>query len=297
MSSTAGRGSTEHAMPPEPASAQQQRRADHDAELRPPRTRTKRVGLRDRARDLRRRTLPARIPLLGQSDYRPFLITTRSRTGSTMLVERLDSHPEIEADGELLQHSDHRPLEERLAGIFGPRRRGVQAYGFKIFHYHPFGDKSGQVWELLAERKDLRILHLRRRDTLRTLASLRIAEKAATWHRRADGRGHLPLAQRRIRLDPEDIRRAARIAEWADACPAERFPDHAILRVDYEDLVERPEAENRRILEFLGAAPHALHTTLVRQNSEALADLIENFDELRRLFTGTPLASWFEEAG
>lgn len=266
-----------------------------NAEGMPRQGKVTRPGLRERAREFRRRTLPAAIPLAGQQDYVPFVVVTRSRSGSTMLIERLDSHPQIEADGELLQHADSEPVETRLARIFGPRRHGVGAYGFKIFHYHPLGDKSGRIWELLAARRDLRIIHLRRRSVLRTVVSLRIAEKAATWHRRADGSGHLPVDRRRIRLEPEEVRHAAKVAKWVNGIAAERFPDHAVLQVAYEDLVSHPAREDQRILDFLGINHQPLRTTLVRQNSEPLADLVENFDELKSIFAETELAAWFEE--
>lgn len=101
-----------------------------------------------------------------------FIVLTRSRTGSNLLVSMLNSHPDVRCGGEELRSLNGRQVSEAIETSF-PIRQALKASGFKIFYYHPLDDSSGAVWDTLSAMRELRVLHLMRRNILRTLTLIR----------------------------------------------------------------------------------------------------------------------------
>lgn len=137
----------------------------------------------------------------GLADYARFIILTRARTGSNMLASALNSSPDIicfrdvfnpDAEGVpyfvagygilsvedlALRNEDfERFLRER---IFCTHPEEVRAVGFKMPHVH-FPSFPGLL-EWLVEERDLRVLHLQRRNLLRMLVSNKIAGSTGGW--------------------------------------------------------------------------------------------------------------------
>jgi LPS sulfotransferase NodH len=230
----------------------------------------------------------------GHHDYRRFVIVARARTGSNLLVSLLRSHPRVDARGELLLRLDGATVPQRLEEIYGRKPRHIRAVGFKCFYYHPLDDPGAPVWTHLAAIDQLHVLHLRRRNTLRTLTSRRLADLTGEWIEHRPQSSERPAAKPKVRFSADELRAELEQDEaWARACQ-ERFSDHPMLDVVYEDLVSTP-ATRESILTFLGVSPRSLRTTLQRQNPEPLAELIEGFDDLRREFDHTRWASLFDE--
>ena len=57
--------------------------------------------------------------LWGDQDYKPFIILSRSRTGSNLLVSLLNSHPQIFCEGEIFGRLGVRSVDSVLARAFG----------------------------------------------------------------------------------------------------------------------------------------------------------------------------------
>jgi LPS sulfotransferase NodH len=230
----------------------------------------------------------------GHRDYRPFVIVSRARSGSNLLVSLLGSHPQIDARGELLKRLHDTPVDERLAQIYGRKPRRIRAVGFKCFYYHPLDDRQAPVWPHLAAIEQLHVVHLRRRNALRTLTSRRLAELTGEWvDHRPDDEARASTKPK-VRFDTATLRAELEQDEaWATAC-RQRFAGHPVLEVVYEDLIA-PSGTHEDLLAFLGVAPHPLRTTLRRQNPEPLSALIEGFDDLRTHFEDTPWADCFDE--
>ncbi len=134
-------------------------------------------------------------------DYTRFIILSGARTGSTVLAQALNSSTDIicfrevfnytlnaidysvdgydngSAEDLALRTRDHIAfLRER---IFCQHPDRVRAVGFK-FHYLHFWGFPG-LWQALAKDAQLRVLHLKRSNLLRTLVSLKIAESTGVW--------------------------------------------------------------------------------------------------------------------
>jgi len=229
----------------------------------------------------------------GHRDYRPFVVVSQARTGSNLLVSLLDSHPHIDARGELLQRLQGATVASRLSEIYGPKPRRIQAAGFKCFYYHPLDDPEAPIWSQLRAVDQLHVVHLTRRNVLRTVTSRGLAGLTGEWlERRPSPAGGAVEAKPRVRFTPEELTLAFEQNEaWAAEC-AEGFRDHPMLDVVYEDLASGPAAIDK-VVAFLGVGPHSLTTTLRRQNPEPLSELIDGFDELRQAFEGTRWAPYF----
>ena len=121
---------------------------------------------------------------LGQREYAPFVIVGRSRVGSNLLRGLLNGHPAVVAYGEIFRDVrnmdwDHTgyfqspaaanglqqdPVRFIDAQVFGRYPRNTGAVGFKLFYYHARDGRAQGVWDYLVQRRDLRVLHLKRRN-------------------------------------------------------------------------------------------------------------------------------------
>ncbi len=278
----------------------------------------------------------------GSSDRVRFVIVAGARTGSTMLARALNLNPQIRCFGELFNKDvDFVPFDvdgydnfdgrqRQLRGgdfaaflrerIF-PAQDDTQATGFKLL-YGQDRDFPG-LPEWLVEQEDLRVIHLRRRNLLRSLVSWKIADTTGVWVE-AQGaalanRATLQQAARhplralaalrrrlQLRLAPRTARRAP-VTLTPDECSAMfrylqlheihyemDFVSHPKLMLFYEDLLDSPEDTFKQAQSFLGVEPRPLAAPIRRQNPQPLRDLLANYEELYEAFRDGPYATFFE---
>jgi len=268
-------------------------------------------------------------------DYRRFVILTTGRSGSTWLAEALNSHDEVVCFGSLFEvnadyvsfdspgydnfddaaiaQRDAEPLSFLRERVFGDHP--ARAVGFKIQYTNWFGF-PGLLEELAADAA-LRVIHLRRRNLLRTLASLRLAERTGQYHAkplrvgpqrmlqalrhplRAVGRLRSRMETRTyappsIRLSVEECREFFMRAKLEAQRHDELFAGHDRLDVDYEEMVDDFAAVSRRLQQFLGVTQRTLTYTQRPLNAAPARDMIANYDELRDAFQGAPSADYMD---
>lgn len=275
-----------------------------------------------------------------------FIVLAGARTGSNMLVQALDSSPHMRCFGEVFNAAlDHisygvdgydnfnardRSLRDRDAVAFLRKRvfkrppAGVRAVGFKLLYAQDAG--FADLLDHLTADEGLRVLHLRRRNLLRTLVSWKIANGTGLWvqngasplddafsltNARRAARHPLRAAaalRRRLRLRASSTNERPQATLSRDECMTlfgyvQRqearydmlFAGHPKRTLYYEDIVAAPEQELGVVQEFLAVTPQPLTVTARRQNPEPLRDLLANYDELRAAFRATPYAPFFEE--
>ena len=112
--------------------------------------------------------------------YTRFAIVGHARTGSNFLFEALDQLDTVQMNHEVYAHHN-RDFGENFEGIwntvFSPAGAGIRAVGFKVFYYH----LSAGEWSRLARDRELKVVHLLRRNRLRTLLSLELARRSDVW--------------------------------------------------------------------------------------------------------------------
>jgi LPS sulfotransferase NodH len=240
-----------------------------------------------------------------------FAIITRGRTGSNLLDSLLASHPRVRSRGEIVgEYMLRQPEIKKKVLTLGPAlyarrcfdRTGFESVvGIKILYYQieqRYAQKRGierlpEVFDFLKSHEDIKIIHLKRRNRLKTFTSFRVANlinKHIEFKEHAGGDNNIRISLASDECESE----FNRIGQW------EKFYDHAfqgkkMLEVFYENLVAEQQAECHRILDFLGVCRRPLVTQMKKQRTRPLREVIENYDELKKHFAGTEWARFFDE--
>jgi LPS sulfotransferase NodH len=251
--------------------------------------------------------------LVGESQtYQRFLVLAHARSGSNLLVDAIGSDPRIlsfpeifhrtetfvhplEATAPLRYLKKEMPLRFLREAVYGGFDPLIRAVGFKIFPEHlEAGEQMREVREWLARQTDISVVNLTRRNLLRYYVSLKRAWMTGEWKSvagKAGGSAH----PAKLHLDPEDAERIFTLREERDASCRCLFADHPILNLHYEDLQQQLQPTFNRVQQFLGLEPQPVKVGLHKQETRALPEIIENYDELRRRWTGTRWETFLDD--
>jgi len=258
----------------------------------------RRVGTRPRAARERRPT--------------PFVVFTTPRSGSSWLIDLLDSHPRIAAHAELFIVGDRTTpdygsgdvprfeatLDEsrrygrgtllvrrvRYLNRLFDRRPGVQAVGFKLM-YLQASAHTGIVPYLAARRA--RFVHLVRANALDQIVSYEAARARNVFRAR---RGDV-VPEVTVRLDAPALparleKMESEVADARRTLARYRLP---ALEVVYEHLAETTGEELAGVVSFLDVEPTdwQAESSIVGANHVPRAELIENLSEVEAALAGT----------
>lgn len=219
------------------------------------------------------------LRVFGDTDYTPFIILARSRTGSNLLNSSLASHPNVRVKGEHFGKLQGQTIEQRHEQVFGVQPKYVRAAGCKVFYYHPHHGDPELLFELLKSNPRLKVIHLKRTDTLRSVLSWMIAQRNQTYVAHSEG-SLVAARDKRMHVDPREmvdwIHKTLAWEAWGDAF----FADHEVLQMTYESMTADMAAEFGRVLSFLDLPAHEPVSSLRRQNPEPLDQLVLNLDEV-----------------
>jgi LPS sulfotransferase NodH len=251
--------------------------------------------------------------IAGGRGYRKFVVVGIARTGSTLLLSLLNSHPNALAFGEifrgdgrigwdtapfgsrqspaLLQRIETRPIDFIEEQIFRRWPRELHAVGFKLFYYHARQGAQAAVWDTIRDDPEIAIIHIKRDNILEQLLSLRNAERTNMWSASVSPSNELEP----LRLDPEACRlHFEEVRAYENACDA-FFEGRSITTISYEELVADRAAAMGKICAKLNLSPQPMEARIARQRTTSLSQSIANFEELRATFAGSPWAHFFDE--
>jgi LPS sulfotransferase NodH len=247
----------------------------------------------------------------GHKEYTRFIILGRSRTGSNLLRGLLNSHSQAVVLGELFQNREtigwaypgytnspatysmflNDPIRFLEKKVYKRFPRNIKAVGFKIFYYHAQDGTWKPVWTYLKEQRDIKIIHIKRKNILRTHLSRRLAAMTDTWVDTNSGRQN----QKVVSLDyMECLRDFEQTREW-EQTSSQLFFEHEILDIFYEDLAANYLPEVQRVEKLLGIENETVKPQTFKQTSQPLALAISNYAELKAQFAGSQWSSFFEE--
>jgi LPS sulfotransferase NodH len=246
---------------------------------------------------------------------RPFVLLSKQRSGSTWLMDLLDSHPQVRVYAELFHASGYgrprvgrnrdvlywksytalHPARTRMeklrlyfqyldSEVFRPRP-GNAAVGFKLM-YNQAATELGLLAYLCV--RGVSVVHLIRRNHLDAILSEETSLLRGVAHAESGAR----LDELQIELDPLTLlkrleQRESEIQSASRFLVAEQIPHH---EVHYEDLVDDPEALEP-IQNFLEVPEsESLTSGLTKLNPTSHRRLISNYDEVREVLTGTRFA-------
>lgn len=232
-----------------------------------------------------------------------FMIACAARTGSTMLVRTLRSHPRLIVHGEV--------WGDTMVGVDGPLGRAcaadparhaaleamrfeaaervlyeefldahdAQAVGFKLKYDELVRPQWQEVRRLVAADEELAIVFLHRRDLLRRYLSHQVVLRQTGIT--VVAAGGTPPSVEPFAIDIDDLLRdiaetRRRTREFEAA-----FAAHPSLHIAYEDLAAHPQVQCDRVFAFLGvdSSPVRVATEkIVRVAPEAL---VLNYEEVQ----------------
>ncbi len=234
-----------------------------------------RVSSTIRIRNLLIRLLPSSRP-----NHARFIILCHPRTGSTLLHTYLNSHWNVVSYGNLIGMN----FSERVLGkghsvddffasnVEQPYPAFIKAAGFKFFYQYTDCNWARTMLKYL-HNKNYKIVHLRRKDGMRTALSYLLAKKTSAWSR---GLPHDPVT-----LDPDEVINAMKKLQEREAHYSELAGRFETLEIFYEDLTHNPEKILDDVQSFLGLPKRRLITVLKRQHGDSLDDEIVNYAELK----------------
>lgn len=248
-------------------------------------------------------------------DKQRFIVTCAARTGSSMLVLFLQSHPDICAHGEVLAPKGPLnfyglnykigdvPLEAVLMAIrdedpvaflhrfvWQPGTRS--ASGFKGKYEELLMPRYASVLSALVADPAIKVIHLVRENLLARYLSQHLAVNVHRFFQLRDGQPKPPASP--VRLDPveceEDFSRTQRRQERF----RQLFRGHDVIEITYEQLTQDRDATLAGVQRHIGVPVRTdLHTPTKRINDQPLNTAIENYVELARHFADSPYRRFF----
>lgn len=245
-----------------------------------------------------------------------FVICSSQRSGSEMLRRCLNQHSQLKVAGEIfiLPEEYGLTMKKNVSEMVNE----VFEYfdGFKQ-HRHtelPTFDNQGSrskgawnflrcfdVWKEIAQREDIKIIDLRRRDILAMVISYWIAKGRNIWVVGDEKTAGVEvskdlydsLEKPTFKFAPEQIRAEIdhKLREYS-LCEV-LLKDHDRHIVYYEDMVANPQLISQ-VQNFLELETEPFEVRTHKQEQRHLRDIITNFDELAEHFSGTTYAQFFQ---
>lgn len=250
-----------------------------------------------------RTALRARAKRNGKARKNRFVLYTRSRSGGTLLIDLLNSHPQIQCEedarqAELLERHWVFPLHyAENKAVLG----SAEVYGFKlkIEELLIMQRVSSRVFLAQMHRRGWKIIYLQRHNILRQAVSFQVAQQTKTWHRvQETEQSSQNRSREKARLDSGRLLQLLTHLEYGLAQEKIDVADLPHLSLSYEDDLQRAETQQQtanRVFEFLGVEPHEVQTQFGRTGSDDIFARVENADEIRAAVQNSSFAHFLDD--
>ena len=208
-----------------------------------------------------------------------FAVLSHVRSGSFLLRDLLNCHPDVICDREVFQANrvlSPRRFLEQSAG-----RKLQTAHGFLVKPGHPVVAQgfSTQEWIDFLRSMEFSIIHIERRDFWAQALSMALARARLVWHTSKQS----DVKKGPVTIDPAQVRMwFDYIHSWDPALKAwlEALP-HISLSYD-DDLknADRHQQALDRVFEFLDLPGAEVKARLIRTSGSNPSDYISNWDEV-----------------
>jgi len=211
------------------------------------------------------------------------------------------------------------PVQFLKTEIYKPQQQKMRAVGFKLLYpqcrqdnpwwnepeFDRWWERVGRepswasaksdLWKYLQENTDIAIIHLKRKNLLRSKLSGLIAQTSGKWGVGATGGIGTMASKIQVNLDFKeclsDFEAHRRMETEAD----EFFTHHRKLDLTYEELVGDLYATSQKVQNFLSVDQHSLKAKTQKQSKWPLSEVITNYDQLKQNFSNTPWHDLFDE--
>jgi len=240
--------------------------------------------------------------------FTPYIVTALGRDGSSWLGGLIQDHPTVKVrwDGELLMMDGSiKPTSGIKAAVILDEKtynknNSCVASGLKLtpwMLWRPPKDRfpvaSGVVDYLRALTPTLRVIHLERRNYLRSYVSRKVAGETGIWQIRSKEKSHYRRPQ--VKITRQELLNRVRYRKDSYANLRKLFANHPSLSVTYEDLRQGRDKTLRGVYQFLGLDSGSLpENALQKQEYRSLRESISDYDQLKKSFIGSPLLAMFD---
>tara|TARA_B110000238_G_scaffold201159_1_gene255376 strand:+ start:13144 stop:13908 length:765 start_codon:yes stop_codon:yes gene_type:complete len=218
-----------------------------------------------------------------KKNFTKFIILSRSRSGSNLLVSYLDSHPNIHIRGEIFHTIGNASYLKKLSWFFKTMPDKFKASGFKIFYYHPLDKDVPGLWDKLVSDKNIKIIHLYRENLIKTVISRQIALKTNVWSSEKSSN----KSSKKFEINPKVIEKEIHDTLFMKDKFNKVFSEHQKLEISYEDFIKLTTESLIKIQLFLDVPEKILKTHLKKQQTKSFNDIINNYDEIGDYFIGS----------
>jgi LPS sulfotransferase NodH len=219
-----------------------------------------------------------------QPEVRRFLVFGQGRSGSSLLLDLLRSHPEVYCEAEIF----HPKVSDRLlapwryinarAALSKKPVYGCQLKIYQMTEDQGIIDPGGFLSDL--HEAGWMIVYLVREDLFKKALSLTVAEARGQFlDRKGDSSPELGM----LRIEPDALLRAMRERGRFGTLEIEALGDLPHVKVVYEDDLlpaDRHQPISDEIFHALGLESAPVQTELVRTSRAGASDYIENYQEL-----------------
>lgn len=249
-----------------------------------------------------------------------YVITCPARTGSTMLVHLLRSHPDICSHDEVFSspgtiggmtgtylvkcraepgfasylsaEKDRDPIKFLYKIVLD--LQGKKAVGFKLKHDELVLPEYKALREEIVNDRDFRIIHLRRENLLRRYLSHYVANRVTGVTLVV--RGQTVPEMQPVVLDPHECAKDFETVLAREKEFAQLFVQHRSFSISYEEMIAPGAEKIQSLLDFIGVSRRELTTITQKLGRADLRQVIANFEELRDYFADGPFSKFFENA-
>jgi LPS sulfotransferase NodH len=248
--------------------------------------------------------------------YRKFLVIGMPRSGTTLVCQLLNSHPEIFSYNEVFSrpgfliprffHLSPRTQQRLLRlrsldpGLLfrrfvnGPHSESIKAVGFKAMWGHI--EEHAFLKNLILQDPQLHLIYIKRENLVSCVLSQLLAQSTKVWNSGSD-----PWSlDNQFSVPLEDFSRLVRTRGDAHEKCGEQMEvlrtTHQVLELDYDFLCREPSINVRAMTDFLQVPRHPLATLHRKRNARPLSEWIQNYAELRQLVRGSKLEDQLDAA-
>lgn len=223
-----------------------------------------------------------------------FVIYTRGRTGSTVLTDLINCHPDIFCDVEIFNfiYSNNKvafPLKyidscSKRASIYGKTVYGFKVKISQLSIEHKYSDYEQILSEL--NRKNWKFIYLKRENYLRHKLSNLLITETNVYHLKENDEPY----KKKIKVDCDLLMKAIKFGEEVEMLEKRSLKNIPYLEIIYEkDLFDKSNHQEtaNRIFEYLGLKTCNVYTDYKKVTPDNLEDSILNFEELYNYFKNT----------
>lgn len=238
------------------------------------------------ARELAYRSMGA---VRRHSPKEKFVVFGRGRSGSTLLVDLINGHPEVHCVGEILNRK-----------VFSPasmvrncsRMHAEPVFGFKLLSYQLRSvlrvDQPKELLRRLVEEDGYKMIFLTRENLLRQALSTHYAAHRGGWHDRSE-----KVQRTKMTVDIPLLIRHLKEGETLSRFEQEMVADFDHLPLTYERNLSDEEAQGQTIntlCDLLGIESFQASSKLKKIAPKSFDEFIENAEEMVRAIEKTPFA-------